>query len=137
MLSFSRGDALGPAETAIDVGPDSLEVLLELMADAGTVLVYGPLGLVEIADGAGATRDVLAALDERLRAGKGEGKESKEDAGAAAGSGDDVILVGGATAAFAERAGLCAAATTSISGAALLCNRVLPGLALLTERDDE
>jgi len=116
VVSFARGDALGAADTAIDVGPDSIELLAELVAGAGAVLVHGPLGVCELAEGAAATRELLHELELR-----------QQEAGA------HVVLVGGALAAAAARLGLGAGATVCESGAVLLCHRVVPGLAMLSE----
>ena len=52
--SPSRGDALGAADAAVDVGPDSIKLLAELVTGAGAVLVHGPLGVCELAYGVAA-----------------------------------------------------------------------------------
>jgi hypothetical protein len=76
------------------------------------------LGVVELPDGAAATRELLQELELR-----------HEEVGALA------VIVGGALAAAAARFELAPHATVSEGGAVLLCHKVVPGLAMLSERD--
>jgi len=133
VVDLARGDSFGPLEAAIDIGPATSEALLEACLTAGTVLLHGPLGVVEIADGASATLELLATLDGM---GKRErGTEGNVDSDSGEFPAADVFLVGGALAAFARRCGrgLAGASLVSESGAVLLCNKVVPGIALISE----
>jgi hypothetical protein len=135
VVDLARGDSFGSLEAAIDIGPATSEVILEACTAAGTVLVHGPLGVVEIQDGASATLELLASLD---GPGKGErGAEGKADSDSSESPAVEVFLVGGALAAFARRCGrgLAGASLVSENGAVLLCNKVVPGIALLSESE--
>ena len=134
VVDLARGDSFGPFETAIDIGPATSEALLEACSTAGTVLLHGPLGVVEIADGASATLELLATLDGMGKCERG-GAEGNVDGDSGELPAADVFLVGGALAAFARRCGcgLAGASLVSESGAVLLCNKVVPGIALLSE----
>jgi hypothetical protein len=108
-----------PDEIPIDVGPSTMEVLLEALQGAKQVIVYGPLGVVEILDGAASTVELLSALEAR------ELETLKS------------VLVGGSLLAFANRVkkGISSASLISRNGGVLLSSKMIPGLAMLSEKD--
>ena len=55
-------DAVGPADRILDVGPDTAARLGEIVANAGTIVWNGPVGVFEFAQFAGGTRTLAAAI---------------------------------------------------------------------------
>jgi hypothetical protein len=112
--SFFQAD-----EVPFDIGPSTMEVLLEAVQGAKQVLVYGPLGVVEILDGAASTLELLSALDAR-------DIESLKS-----------VLIGGSLLAFANRVkkGISSASLLSRNGGLLLSTKLLPGISMLSERE--
>lgn len=105
----------------VDIGPDTRGLYAERMAQAGTVVWNGPLGVFEMEPFAHGTRAVAQALAEATQ------------------SNTISIIGGGDTAAAITQMGL-ADAMTHIStggGASLECmgGRVLPGVAALSEKE--
>lgn len=119
-ITYGDLQLLNPSEAPIDIGPASLEAILDAIAEAGTVLVYGPTGVVEVVDGSVSTNDILQAA-----------------AGSTKSRGVTTVLGGGAAAAYARRAGLALDSFSGVCEAAavLLCNNVVPGIALVTDRE--
>jgi phosphoglycerate kinase len=106
----------------VDIGPDTRGLYAERMAQAGTVVWNGPLGVFEMEPFAHGTRAVAQALAEATQ------------------SNTISIIGGGDTAAAITQMGL-ADAMTHIStggGASLECmgGRVLPGVAALSEKEN-
>ncbi len=105
----------------VDIGPDTRGLYAERMAQAGTVVWNGPLGVFEMEPFAHGTRAVAQALAEATQS-------------------DTISIIGGGdTAAAITQMGL-ADAMTHIStggGASLECmgGRVLPGVAALSEKE--
>jgi len=87
------------------VKPATADRACELVARAGAVLVYGPLGVVEVADGAGATAEVLRACVARHSKQLAQQHEAAAAASSAAAPAHPLVvaLAGGALAAFARR----------------------------------
>jgi hypothetical protein len=112
---------LAQGAAPIDIGPATAEAFAELAGSAGAVLLAGPLGVVEAADGSNGTSEVLEAAAIAVRR-----------------DGARAVLVGGSLAAFAVRAGFAGAGWTAMlaeGGTALLAARgALPGIAVLNER---
>ncbi|HUG39053.1 MAG TPA: phosphoglycerate kinase [Longimicrobiales bacterium] len=106
----------------LDIGPASLTRFREALEDARTVVWNGPMGMFELAPFAGGTEGVARAAAEITR------------------TGATTILGGGDTAAAVVRAGLGDRMThISTGGGAsleLLEGRVLPGVAVLDDRED-
>lgn len=106
----------------VDIGPDTRGLYAERMAQAGTVVWNGPLGVFEMEPFAHGTRAVAQALAEATQS-------------------DTISIIGGGdTAAAITQMGL-ADAMTHIStggGASLECmgGRVLPGVAALSEKEN-
>lgn len=93
----ASGVVKGRGEAVIDVGAETLELILERVASAGVVVVYGPLGVVELADGAAATLEVLKAMAQQKKSGK-----------------SITCLLGGALTAFLRRTGVTPADFTVV-----------------------
>jgi len=55
-------DAVGAADRILDVGPDTAARLGEIVANAGTIVWNGPVGVFEFAQFAGGTRTLAAAI---------------------------------------------------------------------------
>jgi phosphoglycerate kinase len=55
-------DAVGAADRILDVGPDTAARLGEIVANAGTIVWNGPVGVFEFAQFAGGTRTIAAAI---------------------------------------------------------------------------
>jgi phosphoglycerate kinase len=112
--------AIPAGSFGLDIGPATVSLFAGILADAGTILWNGPMGVFEIDSTAVGTDQVARAL------------ASATDKGAI------TIIGGGDSAAAVEKAGL-ADRMTHIStggGASLefLEGKVLPGVAALTDR---
>jgi hypothetical protein len=79
-----------PLPAVIDVGSGYTDAVCELLAGAGAILLCGPLGVVETADGAAATGEVLRTALQTYRTAPPQARMS-------------VVVAGGATCAFAAR----------------------------------
>jgi phosphoglycerate kinase len=106
----------------VDIGPQTRKLYSDIMAQAGTVMWNGPLGVFEMEPFAGGTRAVAEAL------------------AAATAKGAISIIGGGDTAAAITQMGL-AGAMTHIStggGASLECmgGRILPGVVALADKEN-
>lgn len=110
-------DAIPPGWKGLDIGPRTVELFTEALADARTVVWNGPMGVFEMAPFAEGTRAVAAALE---------------------GSTGFTVVGGGDSAAAIRLLGLDESKFDHIStggGASLelLEGRTLPGLAVLEE----
>ena len=115
-------DAIPPGWQGMDIGPQTRQRYADQIAQGGTIVWNGPLGVCEMAPFAQGTQQVAQALADATR----EGALS--------------IIGGGDTAAAVAQAGL-AQAMTHIStggGASLECmsGRVLPGVAALDDEEN-
>jgi phosphoglycerate kinase len=110
-------DAVGAADRILDVGPDTSIRLAEIIANAGTIVWNGPVGVFEFAQFAGGTRTLAAAI-------------AKSPAFSIAGGGDTLAAI--AKFDIAEQVGYI-----STGGGAFLEfleGKTLPAIAVLEER---
>ena len=111
---------IGPEEMGVDIGPATLRLFAERLADAKTVLWNGPMGIFEVPSFAGGTQGVARALAE------------------ATARGAITIVGGGDSVAAVQEAGLAEKVThlSTGGGASLefLEGRTLPGVAALEDR---
>ena len=110
-------DAVGAADRILDVGPDTAIRLAEIIANAGTIVWNGPVGVFEFAQFAGGTRTLAAAI-------------AKSPAFSIAGGGDTLAAI--AKFDIAEQVGYI-----STGGGAFLEfleGKTLPAIAVLEER---
>jgi len=116
-------DKIPNSWSIVDVGPRSIELFEEALADARTVLWNGPLGVFEIPTFGEGTRRMARYLAGRA------------DKGAA------VVVGGGDSAAALDQLGLAPKMThVSTGGGAtleFLEGRELPGIAILRDREAE
>jgi phosphoglycerate kinase len=119
-LTATAVDAIFKDSIGLDIGPASISAFEKILADAGTIVWNGPMGVFEIDATAGGTYAVAQAMAEATQMGAVS------------------VIGGGDSAAAVEKAGL-ADRMTHIStggGASLefLEGKVLPGVAALTDR---
>ena len=110
-------DAVGAADRILDVGPDTAIRLAEIIANAGTIVWNGPVGVFEFAQFAGGTKTLAAAI-------------AKSPAFSIAGGGDTLAAI--AKFDIAEQVGYI-----STGGGAFLEfleGKTLPAIAVLEER---
>ena len=115
-------DAIPTGWRGLDIGPRTVELFADRLADARTVVWNGPMGVFELAPFAGGTRGVAQAIT------------------AVTARGGTTVVGGGDSAAAVRALGLPEDGFTHIStggGASLelLEGRTLPGLAVLEEDD--
>jgi 3-phosphoglycerate kinase len=118
-----RQAAALPADVfVLDVGSETRDAWAELVAGpkVGAVLLYGPLGVVEVPDCA-STTEVMQAMAAGTKA-----------------RGILTVVAGGATAVWARAAGVAPAVTVVSSGgpgvARLLSGALTPGVAALSPK---
>jgi phosphoglycerate kinase len=119
-LTPTPADAIPAGSVGLDIGPSSVNAFENILADAGTIVWNGPMGVFEIDATAGGTYAVARSLADATQ------------------KGAITVIGGGDSAAAVEKAGL-ADRMTHIStggGASLefLEGKVLPGVASLTDR---
>jgi phosphoglycerate kinase len=115
-------DAIPESAAGLDIGPETIASFTKALAGAQTIVWNGPMGVFEIAATAKGTFDIARVLAQLT------------DQGA------KTVIGGGDSAAAAEKAGV-AGHISHIStggGASLefLEGRVLPGVAVLNDKDD-
>jgi phosphoglycerate kinase len=116
----TAADAIAENSIGLDIGPDSISAFKSILADAGTIVWNGPMGVFEIDATAGGTYAIARAMADATQ------------------KGAVTVIGGGDSAAAVEKADL-ADRMTHIStggGASLefLEGKVLPGVAALSDR---
>ena len=119
-LEPTAADAISANSIGLDIGPASISTFQKILADAGTIVWNGPMGVFEIDATAGGTYAIARTMADATQ------------------KGAITVIGGGDSAAAVEKAGL-ADRMTHIStggGASLefLEGKVLPGVAALTDR---
>ena len=120
--TLTTPDAIAEGWRILDVGPQTLIVFGETLADAGTIIWNGTLGVAEFPAFAQGTNALIGLLVERTEEGA-------------------ITIVGGGDSAAAVEAASAAGKLTHVStggGASLefLEGRTLPGVAALLDKDD-
>jgi phosphoglycerate kinase len=110
-------DEVDPSEIIVDFGPKSVDQLKDMLAQKGTVIWNGPMGIAEVPEFAKGSQLLADAIIE---------------------SGATSLIGGGDTAAFVDQAGIKDKFTfVSTGGGAsleLMSGKTLPGLAALRDR---
>ena len=119
-LTPTAVEAISANRIGLDIGPTTISTFESILADAGTIVWNGPMGVFEIDATAGGTYAIARAMADATQ------------------KGAVTVIGGGDSAAAVEKAGL-ADRMTHIStggGASLefLEGKVLPGVAALTDR---